>query len=204
MKKKLFTTKGEGGVALIAVVLTVALVLGLFVMVLTNGMIDSVVTENYTKAGAVSQCGQKALAITNQILINTARGQLLALPNGVKINDELGSSKLQPGDENGALNNFFEEIRGNTALAIDSPIVGDANYSPNIIITDAGCITDVDIDFLFHEEIDGEAITYLSGYHTKTGGTGCGEGDFYYITAVTRTTSGVSTNMSSAFFKCKS
>lgn len=217
MKK--FSFEGERGVALIAVVLTVALVLGLFVMTFTNGIIGQVVTANHVIARTSAQCGQEAIAITNQILIKTVtKGILPAVPAGVIIN--LITDDPDVAAENAGMNNFIEEVRaGNKKLAEDTPIAiplpAPGNPAPaankaNITVNRPPCTTLVDVDYLFNDKGDGYSQETFDKYTSPTGGTACGEGTFYSITAVTQmvnpagTPTGVSTTANSIFFKCQS
>ncbi len=218
MKKSLFFNAEEKGVALIGVVLTSALVLGLFFMAFTNAIIGNVVSQNQEKIVQSKDCGRQALAIANQVLVQVYRnGNVDGFPNGVRItrvNDTVETNvNARVAVQNPLLDNIVEEIQSNPWLAIDSPIQGvapPAVYAPNITITLGGCVADVDIDFLFHDaQAEGEDEQHLNASHSTVGGTACGEGDFYAITAVTRMVNnvgvptGISTTSNSAFYKCK-
>lgn len=208
MKKFLF--EGEGGVALIAVVLTVALVLGLFVMTFTSGTIGHLVTESHFKTRTSAQCGQEAIVIANKILVQTANQGLPAvLPAGVAINGEFNNPNVL---NNAALNDFYEEVRSANvalALAVDLPVPGGANITVNSPPVAPVCTTLVDVDYMFYHNPDGTDQGTFEAFHTPVGGAGCQKGTFYAVQAVTQILNpatglptGVSTTEDSVFFKC--
>ena len=185
MKGFLKRNGGDRGMAIIPVVLTTALVLALFVMAFTNSMIGKIVTETHRRTRTVAECAHGDLALSGQILLQMDdAGTPPALPAWVIVNNVLAA-----------------EIRGgNIALANVNDRV---NFNPNITMTNPaypGCVTNVDIDYLFYDKSGGTAEEGITGSNASTGGALCEPGAFYAITAVA-TLAGASSQIEAAFCK---
>ncbi len=195
----------EEGVALIAVVLLISLVVGSIVIALTNSTVGRVLTSTQLRAKTTLECGQGDLDLANQLLVMGTRdvGSLGiqvgdkppgAQPAGVQV--DMGRAGGDPDQ-----NDFAEELVGGeegTALGSDNV----ANNPDIVITTNPNCITNIDIDFLFHHRLNQAEVDEASKYHTATGGTVCEEGDFYSITALTQGAAGSGSRVRSAFYKC--
>ena len=185
MKGFLKRNGGDRGMAIITVVLTTALILALFVMAFTNSMIGNVVTATHRRTRTVAECAHGDLALSGQILLQLDEaGSPPALPQWVTVNNA------------GVL---AAEISGDVNSAADL-----VNVAPNITIQNPafpGCVTNVDIDYLFYDEgSGGTAKADLMGYNESTGGALCEPGDFYAITAVA-TLAGATSQIEAAFCK---
>jgi len=197
MRRFLFFSKGDGGVALIAVVFTVALVLALFVMAFKNALVGKLVTDRQLDRRLAMQCGQAALVIANGILVQAEdSGTLPENPPGVTINRKNGNEGGLPGQDATVIN-LIEEFRGSHDLAADSPLTAN-----DIKIEAGNCTTYVDIDFLSHDSSPGEDGAIFMEYHGAAGGTACGDGNFYSVVAVTQMAGRSETTVNSAFHKC--
>jgi len=191
MRRFIFLRKNdqtsEAGAALIAVMLTITLVTALFVMAFTNAMIGRLVANTHTAAKISSQCTQGAFTVANNILVSLANDGAINAIGGVTYPD---------------LPRLLGEVTGGTNVA-SGLLANEDNptNNPNIAIIAGNCTTLVDIDYIGPTNPDGESIASSSGYHKPVGGTACGDGYLYYITAVT--TFGNATFQSqSVFFKC--
>jgi hypothetical protein len=185
MKGFLKRNGGDRGMAIITVVLATALVLALFVMAFTNSMIGNVVTATHMRTRTVAECAHGDLALSGQILLQMDdAGTPPALPIWVTVNN------------NGVL---AGEIAGNAVnLAADR-----VNVAPNITIRNPaypGCMTNVDIDYLFYDKGGGGTAEKVIGDNQSTAGALCEPGDFYAITAVA-TLAGASSQIEAAFCK---
>ena len=180
MENRLFISKGDAGVALIAVLLTITLITALFVMAFTNSIIGKSVTQAHINRRADAQCAQGAIEITYEIFNQR--------------------DAVQPQYAFGATNASF------TGAVNDDSVVFPVNGDPDVIIPAgavAGCLqTHVDIDYLFHDKDPGTAEDYMAGYDPLTGGTFCGAGYFYSVTAAVQR-GGPSGAMSYIVYRCK-
>jgi hypothetical protein len=202
-----FLHREEKGVALITVVLVTALVVGLIVMALTNGMIGRVLTQTYRTERTFLQCSQGDLELANRLLVMGIEGTLVPGQFGdvqvasQNMNDIVNTvivvDNSTVNGPPGPVFDFIEELHKDgtpveqAALSADTvlnPAPG-AN-TPDIVIRKIetpNCTTNIDIDYLFRK-VDSSGYALDEGLMStgQLGGATCAHGDIFSVVAVTR------------------
>lgn len=186
----------ERGVALIAVVLVSALVLGLFAMTYTNVVIGNalVSTNKNTRIGVECGHGDVEFAMENVAKVTDDR----TVTEGGIILDPGTVNEIDENAANGPLANALDE-EGN--------LIDDVDGVANITIPAGlpGCErlnTFVDLDFIYSRDLEQGSMGIGEAYHESVGGTYCTKGHkVYAVTTLTTMAQGQS-KVQSAYAKC--